>query len=76
MSLNVDLSPESVVEGGRIAFKILLTVFDFPSNPSKQGDSPSKRAAKRVKGDDGGTSPSEGSSRVRFHFFLLYLFLT
>ena len=30
MSPNTDFSPESAVEGGRIAFKLIPTVFNFP----------------------------------------------
>lgn len=73
MSPNADFSPESAIEGGKIAFKPILTVFDVPS---KSIDSPSKHVAKRAKHDEGGSTPSEGSSRVRFHLHRLHQFLT
>lgn len=73
MPPNIDFSPESAVEGGKIAFKLILTVFDFPV---KGTDSPSKRVAKRAKRDEGKSTASEGSSRVRFRLRPLYQFLT
>jgi hypothetical protein len=62
MSPNADFSPDSTVEGGKIAFKPIPTFFDFLS---ERTDSPV-----------GGSTASEKLSRVRFDLHPLYQFLT
>ena len=69
MSPNADFSPESAVERGEIAFKLIVTFFNFPFEGT---DSPS---AKRAKCDGGGSTESERLSGVRFRLRPLYQFL-
>ena len=68
MSPNADFSSEPAVEGGEITLKLIPTFFDARSETT---DSPMKPVAKRAKLDEGGSTASVKSNRVRFRLRLL-----